>query len=180
MSMIRDASLTMDDPVAIFFDMKKNKLILTLSVVFVLLVFSSAAIGAETAFAPAPAPQAGYVLVYVYRPDCPPTMKNAKILVNGTEVARLANKSYTWFYLKEGVHSIMTNWSRFFGTAPQVSLPVAVKSGDTRFLRLGGVSVQHSDYTTNTSDLVPVDAKLASKEMPRLKKYSQAAVQTVD
>ena len=135
---------------------------------------------ARSPFELAPPPPPGYGLVYVYRPDCPPTLRGARIVVGADEVAKLSNKAYTWFYLKEGPHNLSTNWGKIYKGVPKVDVTLNVVAGESYYFRLTGTKVPQYSYDAHTSSLDQVTGNLANKEMPRLKKYVPAEKQQVD
>ncbi|GEM_PF-4806701 len=134
-----------------------------------------AAAEAPLATAPeaSPAPRDGNALVYIYRPDSPPILKSPKILVDGKETLKLSNKSYSWFYVPAGSHSIKTDWG-YFGKSMAKSVSLTVESGATYYVRAGGTKSMQGTYDEYHTNLDPVDATLAVKEIKKLKNYIPA------
>lgn len=132
------------------------------------------------AFAEASPPPAGYALVYIYRPDAPPTFRRATILVGGKAALKLPNKAYSWFYLKEGEHKIKTSWGTIYRGVKIVEIPLNAQAGTTYYLRLSGTKTVGISYDGHASRLDPVDAVLATKELAKIKSYEPADIQNVD
>jgi hypothetical protein len=119
----------------------------------------------SASFQYAPPPKDGYSLVYFYRPKSPPALKSPKVFVGGKQFFKLANKSYTWLYIKAGKHSVSTNWG-FLGKGMNRRLNIDVASGTTYYLRFSS-----SSGTQSNTKIRAVDGYLAEKEFPKLKKY---------
>ncbi len=119
-------------------------------------------------------PSGDYALVYIYRPDAPPAFRRAGIVVDDREVVKLPNKAYSWFYLKEGSHTIKTSWGKIYRGVDLVEIPLTVQASGTYYLRLSGTKVPMVTYDRHTSRLDPVDAALADKEMRVLRDYEAA------
>jgi len=134
---------------------------------------------AKSKFEAAPPPPPGYGLVYIYRPDCPPRMRGARIVVGEEQVAKLTNKAYTWFYLSEGSHALSTNWGKIYKGADKVNFNLNVVAGESYYYRLTGTTVTNYTYDSHTSTLDQVTANLAKKELPRIRKYVPAEKQQV-
>lgn len=134
-------------------------------------------VAAEAALATAPeaspAPREGYAVIYIYRPDSPPIMRSPKILVDGKETLKLSNKSYSWFYVLVGNHSVKTHWG-YFDKSMAKSVSLTVESGGTYYVRAGGTKSIQGTYDEYHTSLDPVDATLAVKEIKKLKKFIPA------
>lgn len=141
---------------------------------------STASKNITEAFSEAAPPPAGYALVYIYRPDAPPTFRRATILVGGKAALKLPNKAYSWFYLREGDHKIKTNWGAIYKGVKIVEIPLNAQSGATYYLRLSGTKTVGISYDGHASRLDPVDAELATKELAKIKSYEPADMQSVD
>lgn len=131
-------------------------------------------------FSEAAPPPVGFALVYIYRPDAPPAMRRATLLVDGKAALRLPNKAYSWFYLREGDHKVKTSWGTIYRGVKIVEIPLSVQAGSTYYLRLSGTKTIGISYDGHASRLDPVDAELAAKELARIKSYEPADIQNVD
>lgn len=131
-------------------------------------------------FTEAAPPLAGYSLVYIYRPDAPPALRRATILVGGKAALKLPNKAYSWFYLREGDHKVRTSWGTIYRGVKIVEIPLNVHAGATYYLRLSGTKTVGIAYDGHASRLDPVDAELAAKELAKIKSYEPADIQNVD
>lgn len=131
-------------------------------------------------FEGAPPPPAGYALVYIYRPDSPPTLRRAGILVDEKEVLKLPNKGYSWFYVSEGSHTVKTNWGSIYRGVPVVEMALPAEAGKTYYIRLSGTKVPQGTYDAHTSTLDLVTGSLGNKELVVIKKYAPADLQKVD
>lgn len=98
-------------------------------------VFRTDALAA--AFEPAPPPPPGKALIYIYRIKVPPSLRKAKILIDGAPASKLSDKSYTWVYTDPGSHSIRSEWGMMAG-APSLEIVVHVRPDKTYFLKLVG------------------------------------------
>lgn len=137
-------------------------------------------VGVENvAFAPAAPPADGYALVYLYRPDAPPAMRRAGILIDGREVMKVPNKAYSWFYIRDGQYTIQTKWGKIYNGVEKVNKSFQFGSGETYYLRLSGTKVPKGTYDFHTSRLDQVTGVLAKKELEKIKRYSAADIQTV-
>lgn len=138
---------------------------------------SASEVVAETAPSAAPegspAARDGFAVVYIYRPDSPPILKSPKVFVDGKETLKLSNKSYSWFYVPAGNHSIKTDWG-YFGKSMAKSVSLTAESGATYYVRAGGTKSMQGTYDDYHTSLDPVDATLAVKEIKKLKKYIPA------
>ncbi len=134
---------------------------------------------AKSKFEAAPPPPPGFALVYIYRPDCPPRLRGARIFIDGQKVAKLTNKAYTWFYVSEGSHALNTAWGSIYKGAEEVNKNLNIVAGESYYFRMSGTTVTNYSYDSHTSALDPVTANLAEKELPRIKKYVPAEVQQV-
>lgn len=117
-------------------------------------------------------PQAGYALVYFYRPKSPPALKSPKVLVDDREYFRMANQGYTWLYLPVGTHTIRTNWGGLANHLNQ-HLTITAANGATHYVRF---SVTRDN---NSASLNQVDEHLAKKEFPTLRRYVETVTTTV-
>ncbi len=110
-------------------------------------------------------PEAGYALVYFYRPKSPPALKSPKVMVGQQQYFRMANQVYTWLYLPVGTHTVSTNWG---GLAKNLNkrLTMTVENGATYYVRFSATTGEN--YQTNLS---LVDEYLAKKEFSTLRRY---------
>lgn len=121
----------------------------------------------------APAPREGHAVIYIYRPGSPPILHSPKILVDGKQTLKLSNKSYSWFYVPAGNHSITTDWG-YFGKSMAKSVSLSAESGAIYYIRAGGTKSTQGMTDIYHTSLDPVDATLAVKEIKKLKKYIAA------
>lgn len=125
----------------------------------------------------APAPPAGYATVYIYRPDSPPKIRSPKILVDGQEMLKLANKAFSWFYVPAGSRTVATRWGSF-ERALEKQLSFTVENGRTYYVRAGGTRSMQGTYDAFHTSLDLVDENLAGKEMQKISRYVPSASQT--
>lgn len=140
---------------------------------------SAPEVGSKSEFEKAPAPPEEYAVVYIYRPDSPPILRSPKIIVDGKETLKLSNKSYSWFYVRAGNHTIATEWG-IFGGAQEKNISLTVENGKTYYLRAGGTKSSQGSYDSYHSTLDPVDENLAGRELKKITRYIPATPQTAE
>ena len=96
-------------------------------------------------FKPANPPPAGKALVYIYRLNSTPYLLSPDLLINGKKILELANRGYSYVYLKPGDHEIKANWS-FASGRKDLQGKIKVEAGKTYFIRTHG----HVYYDTIT------------------------------
>lgn len=89
--------------------------------------------------APAPTPDPGKAVVYVFRKYAEPTAWGATIYFDKHEVATLNQSGFTWAYLVPGKHTVRGVWAGMSGQKDS-SISLDVKSGQSYFIELTGSS----------------------------------------
>ena len=88
---------------------------------------------------PAPPPRQ-YALLFLYADRHDSVKAQPTLNIDGNSVVKLPNDSYTWCYLKPGVHVVRALWGdRFAGM--NAHLNVEFKGGESLFLRLSTKSL---------------------------------------
>src|SRR3569623_1601995 len=90
----------------------------------------------------------GYATVYVLRDYAEPTAWGAKIHIDGTPVATLNQKGFTWVYVKPGNKDIKAVWPGA-SSLKDSAISVETVAGKTYYIELTGVS-QMTDFTVTT------------------------------
>ena len=78
-------------------------------------------------------PRAGDALLYVFRPSSPPYLLKPKIVVNGTEAAKLGSKCYLELGLRPGSYLIEADWFKSSGV-PDSQMTLRAEAGQTYYL----------------------------------------------
>lgn len=125
-----------------------------------------------------PAPE-GYAVVYMYRLKTEPAMRKAHIHVDGEQVALLSNKSYTWFYVSAGSHTLRTKWG-LFAEVPELEGVLQAQSGGVHYVKMtGSVMMLASKSARTYSGIHEVAEAEATADLAKTKKYNPAIVQTI-
>jgi hypothetical protein len=89
-------------------------------------------------FTPAPAAPNGYATLYFYRLGAQPYGKELRVNVDGMRVLEMPEKAYTYMYVKEGTHTVLTDWNNL----PLAPMPYSsatftldAKVGESYYLR---------------------------------------------
>jgi hypothetical protein len=155
--------------------MEKTLLALLVAVCF----FTSVEVLAKKGpFESAPPPPEGSSLIYMYRIKVPPGMRTPKIVVDSTEVSKLPNNAYTWFYVTPGSHSIKTKWG-FMSDVPDLEIVADILPNQVYYLKMqGSVKSWGAGQIRTHTGIKEVPEAEALKELQRDLKYSPAEMQT--
>ena len=117
-------------------------------------------------FSEARAPAAGEALVYVYRGHAPPLYFSPAISFDSVKVVDLANKGYTYVYVKPGEYTIRSEWPAL-AVAPSLNGKFAFAAGQTYFLRLGGAMefTRRAEVSSTRSSLFSVPPVVGRQEI---------------
>jgi hypothetical protein len=92
----------------------------------------------EIVFSPAPRPQQGMGLVYVFRPDAAAALMSAPVVrIDGKTVIALRAAEYTAIHLPAGRHTASLEPEGFPANSPARDLEFVVESGQVGALALG-------------------------------------------
>jgi len=87
-------------------------------------------------FQPAPPPDSGKALVYIYRPDgFMLGGRDAHIYVDNKNVVNLSAAGYTHFQVDPGSHIIKQKWPLDLMTFDTLELPLEASAGETYYYR---------------------------------------------
>lgn len=123
---------------------KGHRVIVMAFLVFAVSAYTSAGAWAADTFEAGPPPPPGEALVYLFRaPSYWMSFSQAALDIDGVNVARLKNKTYTWLYVPAGAHDLKFHWpiSIFYvPTASDLLTPndgtvFMWKSGETYFYK---------------------------------------------
>jgi len=158
--------------------------IIPLVIGFSLLLFSFAELASaktvRSKFQEAPPPPEGYALVYMYRLKTQPAMRKAKILVDGEKTTVLSNKSYTWFYLSPGSHTLRTKWGFMAADIPELEGVIKAYPNSVHYIKMSGsIRDWGTGSFTTYSGIKEVSQAEAMKDLAKTKKYNPAFVETV-
>lgn len=88
-------------------------------------------------FTPAPAPERGKGLLYIYRVGAYPTLRTPDILVNGKLLFAPPEKGYTWLHVPLGANRITIDWAWDTGW-PDLEFVISVTETEPVFIKLTG------------------------------------------
>lgn len=89
---------------------------------------------------------------------------------------KLSNKTFSWFYVQAGSHTVATQWGSF-ERALEKQLSFTVENGRTYYLSAGGTKSAQGSYDSFHTNFNLVDENLAGKEMQKISRYVPAASQ---
>ena len=121
----------------------------------------------------APEPDKKTALVYIYRAFAQPTAYNVKVLINGQDVADLANEGFTWVMLNEGYYKIDIVWPTISAQS-DVHFDGKMEGGKTYFYEVLGISRLNGNVSEMGSSLFQVKNEDAEPRIRSCCRYAQA------
>jgi len=120
--------------------------------------------------APAPKAAPDQAVLYIYRRHAEPTAWSAYLEVDGKEAASLAQKGFTWVYVKPGKHNFKYAWPVLAGM-PAVKFEMDFEAGKTYAFEMHGrVSLSGRTFTS-TNKIQPTRADVAIANMAGCCRY---------
>jgi len=120
--------------------------------------------------APVPKMAPNQAVLYIYRQHAEPTAWPAYLEIDDKEAASLAQKGFTWVYVKPGKHNFKYAWPVLAGM-PAVKFEMNFESGKTyAFEMRGKVSLSGRTFTS-TNAIQPTRAEEAIANMAGCCRY---------
>jgi len=88
-------------------------------------------------YSPAPPPDQGSAIIYLYRVGAYPKLRTPGVYVDDRKIFDPPEKAYTWTYASEGRHNILIDWMWDTG-APDLKFNIDLKSGEAYYIKISG------------------------------------------